>query len=76
MDAALKDKKRQKEKKVVNTGNPFFFFYSKSSIYFPMEFIYEMETFILILLNKFVLLLNILPLPPIFAITVMKADSP
>ena len=41
-----------------------------------MEFIYEMETFILILLNKFVLLLNILPLPPIFAITVMKADSP
>lgn len=37
-----------------------FFFYSKPRL-FPMEFIYGTETFILILLYKFPLLVNILP---------------
>ena len=41
-----------------------------------MEFVYGTETFILILLYKFVLLLNILPLHIIVVIIMTTADFP
>ena len=41
-----------------------------------MEFVYGIGTLILILPYKFVLLVNILSLPSIIAITVLRADFP
>lgn len=52
-----------------------FFFYSKPRL-FSMEFVYGTETFILILLYKFVLLVNILPLHSFFVIIMIIADFP
>lgn len=52
----------------------FLFILLKIQFIFYMKIVYGIETFILILLYTFGLLLNTLQLPSIFVVTVMRAD--
>lgn len=51
-----------------------FYFIKNPKFIFYIKFVYGIETFILIILYTFGLLLNTLQLPSSFVVTVMRAD--